>query len=173
MSPELEDRLRSIGFSAAERKGFENLLNEAIRHRRQHWEKLSQADQEAWVLEMADLVHECGLQRVALGMGRAWTWIPFLAWASDVRPHLPPPPDVPKPRVEHDPNCPDCHGNGHFEVETQTAMWQGKPISVMELYGKPTMRVAQRCYCQRPATPARKKPEGVKEPIPFVRTEFA
>jgi hypothetical protein len=119
MSPELEERLRSMGFSADERTGFAALMNEGVRHRRDHWERKDKADQEVWVLEMADLVLECGLDRVALGMRKAWTRISFLAGAAEVRQCLPPVPDVAKPRVAFDPNCADCSGSGWKSVPNQ------------------------------------------------------
>jgi hypothetical protein len=109
---QLDSQLRSIGLSPGEIVGFKEMLNAAVAHRRQHWENKNPGDQEVWILEMAELVHECGLLRVYAGMRKAWTWNSFLASASEVRECLPPVPDVAKPRAVHDPNCADCSGSG-------------------------------------------------------------
>lgn len=138
MQGTLDEQLRSIGLSAAEIVSFKELLNAAVAHRRAQWEKLSPADQEYWVLDMAELVHECGISRVYAGMRKAWTWNKFLASAAEVRECLPPVPNVAKPRAVHDPHCADCSGSG----------WKHGPVD--EHGGR---RVA-RCDCNlRPHKP--------------------
>ncbi len=160
----LDEQLRSIGLSVDECIRFKEMLNKAVFHRSEHWKKKSPEDQEVWAYEMALLTRECGIDRVDAGIENAWTHEGYLASASEVRRYLPP--EVPESCIGPDPDCRRCHGNGYFEVEAQTVMWQGNWISVQELYGKPSMPAARRCDCES-AAPARKKPEGVKEPIPW------
>lgn len=139
---QLNPRLRSIGLSQAEIVGFKDMLNAAVAHRRQHWENKQPGDQEVWILEMAELVHECGLARVYSGMHKAWTWNSFLASASEVRECLPPVPDVVKPRATHDPACPACSGSG-WKCETFYS----------DLYRREATR-ARKCDCNtRPHQP--------------------
>jgi hypothetical protein len=156
---QLDGQLRSIGLSAAEITGFKEMLNAAVAHRRQHWEKKEPEDQEVWVLEMAELVHECGLARVYAGMRKAWTWNSFLPSASEVRECLPPVPDVAKPRAMHDPNCADCSGSGWKYV-----------MSYSDLYQREECR-AIRCNCNiHPHTT--RKPDSAAD-VAFIAAKVA
>jgi len=131
----LNEQLRSIGLSAADIPRFRKLLNAAVAHRRAQWEKMSPQDQECWVLEYTELVHECGIDRVYAGMRKAWTWNKYLPCAAEVRECLPPIPDVPKPKATYHDDCAECCGTG----------W--KPIMVYSEFSQRDERRVTRCHC--------------------------
>ena len=114
MSAEQEraSRLDSIGLSPTERAGLKDLVNEALLRHYAQWDKKSIGEQEAYLLDLARLLKECGLSRLREGMWKAFTWNQYLPSAPEVRECLPPAPDVAKPRAVHDPNCADCSGSG-------------------------------------------------------------
>ncbi|HUA15859.1 MAG TPA: hypothetical protein VMG31_11200 [Verrucomicrobiae bacterium] len=137
----IDQILHSNGFSAADGARFKELLNAAVAHRRLHWEKMTLKDQEMWVLEYAELVHECGIDRVCAGMRKAWTWNKHLACAAEVRECLPPLPDVPNPRSTYHDDCAECCGTG----------W--KPVMVYSKFLQRDERRMTRCHCNtRPYT---------------------
>jgi hypothetical protein len=131
----LDDLLRSIGLSATEIVGFKELITDAVFHRREQWEKKTAGDQEAWVLEMAELVHDEGLRRVYLGMRKSWTWNKYLASAAEVRECLPPVPDVVKPQRTHDPNCRDCCGSGFMYLPAD--QWGNRRVTACSCHSRP------------------------------------
>jgi hypothetical protein len=113
--------------------------------------------------DIADLVEECGFQRVFSAAKAAHQQKNWLPEAPELRELLP----AVQMRQWRDPNCRDCRGSSWRAVEVPSTQKH------LDLYGEPTMLVAQRCFCQPPAEQAGKKPEAVKKPIPFARAEFA
>lgn len=132
-----------MDFSAAESARFEELIDALTDHRRAHWDKLMPKDKECLIVEYADLVLEVGIERVCAGLRKIFTWHKFLPSAAETRQYLPPVPDIPKPRVEPDPACPDCNGTWWKFVTVHS-----------NLYGRDERR-ATRCDCHtRPHRPA-------------------
>jgi hypothetical protein len=180
---QLDSQLRLIGLSPAEIVGFKDMMNAAVKHRRDHWEKKDQEDREVWILEMAELVHECGLLRVYAGMRKAWLRNSFLPSAAEVWEFLPPVPDVIKPRVVHDPNCADCSGSGWKDAarrgerrvmrcdcntrprrpykvaDAEDAAWIKQKVAELDALFR--MGAARTPYAPKPAAPCKEEPAAI------------
>lgn len=136
-------RLDSIGLSLGEENGLRDLGNDTLLRNgcRQQWEKKTEEEKEAWFVDLASLVKECGIDRVCAGMREAWTHTGHLPSAPDVRKYLP----LPKargPLPTWDSNCAECSGSGWKYV-----------MSYSDLYQREERR-ATRCDCNtRPHLP--------------------
>ena len=135
-------RLDSIGLSPTERASLKEIVNEALLRHYAQWDKKDEAQQEAYLLDLARLLKECGLSRFQEGMWKSFTWNPHLPSAPEVRECLPPAPDVVINRATHNPSCGDCNGTG-FKCETFYS----------DLYRREACRV-RKCDCNtRPHRP--------------------
>ena len=83
----LDQILRSMGYSAAEIPRFRELLNSRGPPPRALGE--AHHERSGGGAEYAELVHECGIDRVYGGMRKAWTHIKYLPCAAEVREYLP------------------------------------------------------------------------------------
>ena len=136
-------RLDSIGLSQIERRRLKDLVNQTLLRHRAQWDKKTEDEQEAWVFDLAQLVKECGLNRVNAGMQTCWTRIQYLPSAPEVREHLPPP-EAPNSVPQHDSNCSECRGSG----------W--KPVTAQ--------RCVTRCDCNRRPHKARQADTSAVDP---------
>ena len=108
-------RLDLIGLSRTELIGLKELVTETLlrNSNRRQWENKTEDEQEAWMLDLAQLAKEEGLHRVCAGMRATWTRVSYLASPAEVRKHFPPPETVEAiPTRTHDPHCAECCGSG-------------------------------------------------------------
>jgi hypothetical protein len=139
----------------ASRQSASRAADEMVERLEKRWPNHKKVDADQLVMyhdDIAQLIAECGEPRVRAAEEKARTHCNFLPEPAELRELLPAPEQFP---LWRDPECPQCHGSGWFELEVPS------PQRYRSFY--PTIRVAQRCYCEPPRATDRKNPEGIKE----------